>query len=619
LSEKNFVRSETTRNSLQELPTSCGVYILCNQNHQIIYIGKAINIQNRVRNHLQGDSASPLKRDMAEEITTIQFILTRDEAEALLLEEELIKTYQPHYNIRMKDDKSYPYIHFDARGDFPAVKIARRKTAKPGYFYGPYTNSKKARDGLKILRQIFLLRGCSIPESRFPLKRSCLDYELKLCCAPCVWKGSPSEYQDKVKKARSFLEGDYLEVTNWLEEEMWKAADQQDFEKAIQFRDRLDCLLKIIGRYRLVLPDSSDVDFIELENESNLASLVVVKVRKGRLIGIENFHAQGEENADRNYILNEFIENFYLDHFNPPTKICVQFDYNRNLQERIKEKGYSSIIELPRNTSELDLLHFAQENAQKNLQLEKIKALRQNLDHQHLLHELKNLLSLPALPRLIEGVDISTFQGDESVGAVVAFFDGLPLKKRYRKYIIREADHPDDFAMIEETLTRHFNKLIQNQTELPNLLVIDGGIGQLNSALKVLQKFSLTIPVLSLAKENEEIFFPGKSISLRLPPENSSLQFLQRIRNEVHRFVITFHRVRRNKKMFSSLLDDIPGIGPQRKQVVLSAFDNLTQILNYSPQELSRQLKIPSQSIIKIQKKISQKNMLAGKEGITSS
>ena len=241
------------------------------------------------------------------------------------------------------------------------------------------------------------------------------------------------------------------------------------------------------------------------------------------------------------------------------------------------------------------------------------------MDHQHILNELTALLSLPALPRLIEGVDISTFQGDESVGAIVAFFDGLPLKKRYRKYIIRETDHPDDFAMIEETLTRHFNKLIQNQTDFPNLLVIDGGIGQLNSALKVLHNFSLTIPVLALAKENEEIFLPGKSVSLRLPPENSSLQFLQRIRNEVHRFVITFHRVRRNKNMFSSVLDDIPGIGPQRKQVILSAFDNLTQILNYSPQELSRQLKIPSQSIIKIQKIISQKNMLAGKEGITSS
>ena len=619
MSEKNFVRSETTRNSLQELPTSCGVYILCNQSHQIIYIGKAIHIQNRVRNHLQGDSSSPLKRDMAKEIHTIQFILTRDEAEALLLEEELIKTYQPQYNIRMKDDKSYPYIHFDSRGDFPAVKIARRKTAKPGYFYGPYTNSKKARDGLKILRQIFLLRGCSIPESRFPLLRSCLDYELKLCCAPCIGKCSSSEYQDKLNKARSFLEGDYLEVTNWLEEEMWDAADRQDFEKAAQFRDHLDCLLKIIGRYRLVLPDGSDIDFIELESESNLASLVVVKVRKGRLIGIENFHAQREENADRDYILNEFIENFYLDHFNPPTKICVQFDFNHNLQERIKEKGHLSIVDLPRNSSELDLLHFAQENAQKNLQLEKIKALRHNMDHQHILNELKALLSLPALPRLIEGVDISTFQGDESVGAIVAFFDGVPLKKRYRKYIIRETDHPDDFAMIEETLTRHFNKLIQNQTEFPNLLVIDGGIGQLNSALKVLHNFSLTIPVLALAKENEEIFLPKKSVPLRLPPENSSLQFLQRIRNEVHRFVITFHRVRRNKNMFSSVLDDIPGIGPKRKHVLLSAFDNLTQILDYSPQEVSHQLKIPTQSIIEIQKKLSQKNMSTMKEGIVSS
>jgi excinuclease ABC subunit C len=216
-------------------------------------------------------------------------------------------------------------------------------------------------------------------------------------------------------------------------------------------------------------------------------------------------------------------------------------------------------------------------------------------------------------------VDISTFQGDESVGAIVAFFDGVPLKKRYRKYIIRETDHPDDFAMIEETLTRHFNKLIQNQTEFPNLLVIDGGIGQLNSALKVLHNFSLTIPVLALAKENEEIFLPKKSVPLRLPPENSSLQFLQRIRNEVHRFVITFHRVRRNKNMFSSVLDDIPGIGPKRKHVLLSAFDNLTQILDYSPQEVSHQLKIPTQSIIEIQKKLSQKNISTMKEGIVSS
>ncbi|NLJ50457.1 MAG: excinuclease ABC subunit UvrC [Candidatus Atribacteria bacterium] len=618
MNQKNFVRSEITRNFLHDLPTSCGVYFLINQEHHIIYIGKAVNIQNRVRNHLQGDSSSPLKRDMAEKICTIQFILTRDEAEALLLEEELIKTYQPQYNIRMKDDKSYPYIHFDARGDFPSVKIARRKTAQSGYFYGPYTNSKKARDGLKILRQIFLLRGCSISESRFPLTRPCLDYELKLCCAPCVGKCHSSDYQDKLKKAQSFLEGDYLEVTSWLEEEMWKAAQLQDYEKAAQFRDHLNCLLNIIGRYRLVLPDNSDIDFIELESESNLANLVVVKVRKGRLIGIENFHVQSEENADRDYILNEFIENFYLDHFNPPTQICVQFNFNHNLPKRIKEKGYSSSIDFPRNNSELDLLHFARENAQKNLQLEKIKAIHQNLDHQQLMNELKTLLSLSSFPRLIEGVDISTFQGDESVGAIVAFFDGFPLKKRYRKYIIRESDHPDDFAMIEETLTRHFKKLIQNQAELPNLLVIDGGIGQLNSALKVLQKFSLPISVLALAKENEEIYLPGKNVALRLPPENPSLQFLQRIRNEVHRFVITFHRVRRNKKMFHSLLDDIPGIGPQRKNILLSAFNSLTDILDYSPQEISRQLKIPPQSIIEIQKKLAQEKLSLKKKGMPS-
>jgi len=618
LSEKNFVKSETTRNSLHELPTSCGVYLLKNQEHHIIYIGKAVNIQNRVRNHLQGDSSSPLKRDMAEEIITIQFILTRDEAEALLLEEELIKTHQPQYNIRMKDDKSYPYIHFDARGDFPAVKIVRRKTAQPGFFYGPYTNSKKARDGLKILRQIFLLRGCTIPESRFPLTRPCLDYELKLCCAPCIGKCHISEYQDKIKKARSFLEGDYLEVTSWLEEEMWKAADIEDYEKAAQFRDHLDCLLNIIGRYRLVLPDNSDIDFIELESESNLASLVVIKVRKGRLIGIENFHAQSEENADRDYILNEFIENFYLDHFNPPAKICVQFNFNHNLLKRMKEKGYTSSIDLPCNTSELDLLHFARENAQKNLELEKIKTIRQNLDYQQFMNELKTLLSLSSFPRLIEGVDISTFQGDESVGAIVAFFDGFPLKKRYRKYIIRDINHSDDFAMIEETLTRHFKKLIQSQSEFPNLLVVDGGIGQLNSALKVVQTFSLPISVLALAKENEEIYLPGKSVALRLPAENPSLQFLQRIRNEVHRFVITFHRVRRNKKMFHSLLDDIPGIGPQRKNLLLSAFDSLTDILDHSPQEISRQLKIPPQSIIEIQKKLSQEKLTSEKKGMPS-
>jgi len=608
LSEKNFVKSETTPQNLQELPTSCGVYILLNPRQKIIYIGKAVNIQNRVRSHLQRESTSPLKRDMAQEITAIQFILTQDESEALLLEEELIKSHKPHYNIRMKDDKSYPYIHFNGEGHFPAVKLARRKTAGQGYFYGPYTNAKKAREGLKTLRRIFLLRGCSIPEARFPLERPCLDHELGLCCAPCIGRCSPAEYRDQFIKAQSFLEGDYQEVTRWLENEMWKASDRLNYEKAAQLRNHLNSLLKIINRYRLVLPDASDMDFIEAATEDELTSIVVLKVRKGRLIGIENFHAQGEETADREHLLSEFFENFYLDHFTPPEKICLNLKNLDHLQTLIKEYNRDIFISLPGNDFEIDLSVFARENAEKNLQIEKIKSIRKNMLNEKILLNVKETLSLPVFPRLVEGLDISTFQGDESVGAIVAFADGMPYKKRYRKYIIRESDHPDDFHMVEEVLRRHLQKLKRDSSGFPDLLLIDGGMGQLNSALKILHEESCDLPVLSLAKENEEIFLPGRSLPVCLSADSDVLQFLQRVRNEVHRFVITFHRIRRNKKMFHSLFDEIQGIGPQRKTKLLSAFDRLEEILHHSPETIARQLEIPKKSIIELQKKLSQKN-----------
>lgn len=540
---------------------------------------------------------------MVTEIKGIDYLLTSTEHEALLLEEELIKTYQPRYNLRLKDDKSYPYIRIGMNTAFPPIGFARKKTSREGLYFGPFTSAKKVREGIKLLRTLFLLRGCEIPENRFPLKRPCIDYEFRLCSAPCVGRISSEMYRENLGRAIDFLNGDYESVIGWLESEMWRVADALDFESAARYRDHLEATKKIASRYRLVLPQPDDVDFLEAVCEGNIGVVVVLRVRKGRLIGSESFVVESNT-TERVSLLRRFIEDFYFSHFSLPLRVCIPLDEVNSLNSLQADLGLHVTLGSPVNLFEEEILEIAAENARKNLEVEKEKKKKKEMWSEMVLEELRNTIGLHKLPNLIEGMDISTFQGDEAVGVVVSFRQGVPYKKRYRKFIIRETDYPNDYEMLQEVVRRYFKDLERSSSPLPDLLLVDGGIGQLHVATSTLQELGIPVPVIALAKEWEEIYIPGKDCPLRLPPQSEVLQLLQRIRNESHRFAITFHRLRRNKKLFSSILLDVKGIGPERRRKLLSSYDNLMDILRIPPEEISKNLRIPLHAVIELQKRL---------------
>ncbi|MGC8777131.1 MAG: UvrB/UvrC motif-containing protein, partial [Candidatus Caldatribacteriaceae bacterium] len=388
-----------------------------------------------------------------------------------------------------------------------------------------------------------------------------------------------------------------------LESEMWRAADVLDFELATRYRDHLEATRKIATRYRLVLSQPEDIDFIEAVCGHNLGVVVVLRVRKGRLVGSESFTV---ENAaeERTTLLKGFIEDFYLSHFSLPSRVCVHLDEVVSLNHLRADLDLGVILSLPSSISEEEILQVALENAQRNLEVEVEKIKKKEMWSERVLEEMREVIGLENLPHLIEGMDISTFQGDEAVGVVVSFRQGTPYKKRYRKFIIRETDYPNDYAMLREVVRRYFKDLTKSSSSLPDLLLVDGGIGQLNITISALKELGISVPVISLAKEWEEIYVSDRSIPLRLPARSEVLQLLQRVRNEAHRFAIAFHRFRRNKKLFSSMLTDIEGIGPERRRKLLSHYDNLLDILGVPPEEISKNLHIPLPIVVNLQKRL---------------
>lgn len=596
----SYVPFEVGKEDIDCLPQECGVYVFKDVQGQVLYIGKAVNILKRVKSHFRCLS-SPLKEGLIEAVAAVQYFLTGNEHEALLLEEDLIKRFRPPYNLRLRDDKSYPYILFGMKGDFPSVRIVRRKTGGEGRYFGPFTDAKKTKEGLKLLRSLFLLRGCALPESSFPLQRPCIDFELGLCSAPCVGRISKEAYQENLRRAMDFLNGRYEDVARWIEEEMWKAADSLDFEKAIYYREKLEAVQKIAARYRLVLSEPEDVDFIGVAHDAQVAVFVVLRVRQGRLIGIESFVAPAEGWRDRESLLGEFLEQVYLRSFHFPARVCVPIG---DLSLGELNRFFPFRLSSPRTFEEEDLLLLAEDNAKRNLQAEILKRKKRERASLEVLKGLQELLELSSFPRLVEGVDVSAFQGDEAVGVVVSFLDGDPYTKRYRRFVVRAQGHPDDYGMMREILLRYFRDLRSRNADFPDVLLLDGGKGQLNIALDVFRELGISCPVLALAKEFEELYLPEREDPILLPPHSEVLQFLQRVRNEAHRFAVTFHRVRRNKKSFGSLLEEVEGIGPKRREKILASFEDLASLCAADPEEVGRQLRIPKATIVRLQKKL---------------
>jgi excinuclease ABC subunit C len=600
--------SEKIQGILATLPAKPGCYLMKNAEGKIIYVGKAINLKNRVRSYFHADSSHDNKtRRLVREITDIEWIVVGSELEALILEMNLIKKHRPKYNVRLKDDKRYPYIKIHWADPFPKVTVTRQMVEDGSRYFGPYTSAWAVYQTLDVLRKVFPYLTCD-REITGTDKRACLYYDIKLCTAPCIGAITQAAYRQMISDLMDFLNGHSEGVVRRLEQEMLKASEEMRFEKAAALRDQLKAIQSIIERQRIVFAtDYIDSDVLAIARSDGEACVQVFFIRGGKLIGREYFILEGTEDAADSEVMEQFITQFYTEAANIPEQVMLpqEIEEARIISQWLRSKRGGKKVEffVPKEGQPHELVQMAAENATETLQALRTQWQADTHKQEIALAELRDALNLPAPPNRIECYDISNTQGTAIVGAMVVFTQGVPDKKLYRRFNIESVvGAPDDFASMEEMLTRRFRRWRAAQESqdqvgakkdasfsfLPDLIIIDGGKGQLGRAVQVLEKFGLAdqVPVVGLAKQREEIFFPYKPEPLLLPRHSQGLYLVQRIRDEAHRYGITAHRNKRQKMGMASLLDSIPGIGPARRKALLKHFGSVDKIRDASLEEL---------------------------------
>ena len=557
------------------LPNKPGVYIMRNIEDVVLYVGKAKSLIKRVKSYFS-KSQQPLKTKLLmSQFHSLEYLITDTEKEALILESNLIKKYKPKYNIRLKDDKRYPYIKI-TNEKFPRVLITRNVRDDGAYYYGPYTDTGSVRRMVKSLKALFKIRNCR------KMDGPCLNYQINLCSAPCSGKISQKSYDKTVEKINLFFEGKYNQIIEMMNEMMVQAAQNHEFEKAAVLRDQIQSIDNILEKQKIEFDRGLEQDIIACSYDEKIASVVVFTIREGKIIGKDDFLMSGTEGTLPNDILSAFLKQFYMSPRHVPAEIIIQYkpDENELIQEWLSEnKGGEVVLRTPDNVSETRLVQMVAKNAEiiKNHEREVRGALV----------DLKKYLHIPKIPRLIEAFDISNISGKHSVGSMVVFEDGIPKKSKYRRYNIK-IDGPDDYAMMRDVLTRRYSKLSYDKTaKKPDLILVDGGKGQLNVALDVLNSLQLNdIPVIGLAKEFEHIFIPEISSPVILPSNSEALFLLQRIRDEAHRFAVKYHKKLRSKEIKRSILDEIKGVGEKRKIRLLKHFGDIEGIKRADVKEL---------------------------------
>lgn len=602
--------SEKLQGILATLPTKPGCYIYRNAEGTIIYIGKAINIKNRVRSYFHADNSHDNKtRRLVRDIADIEWIVVGSELEALILEMNLIKKHRPKYNIRLKDDKRYPYIKIHWNEPFPKVTVTRQMEEDGSRYFGPYTSAWAVYQTLEVLRKIFPYLTCD-REITGKDPRACLYYDIKLCTAPCIGAISQQGYRQMISDLMEFLSGHSEGIIERLQVEMQKASDEMRFEKAAALRDQLKAMQTIIERQKIVFgSDYEDSDVIAMAREDGEACVQIFFIRGGKLIGREYFILEGTEDSADNEVMAEFVKQFYTEAANIPEQVMLpqEIEERKIIAQWLRSRRGGKKVELfvPNEGQPKDLVQMAAENASETLQALRAQWQADTHRQEQALSELQTALKLSAPPNRIECYDVSHTQGVATVGAMIVFEQGVPAKSLYRKFNIESTSigAPDDFASMEEMLTRRFRRWKGSQeTEanvgakkdasfsiLPDLIIIDGGKGQLSRIVKVLEQFELfdKVPVVGLAKQEEEIFFPHRSEPLILPRHSQGLYLVQRIRDEAHRFGITAHRKKRSKLGLASQLDSIPGIGPTRRKALLKHFGSVDKIREASVEEIA--------------------------------
>lgn len=586
---------------LSTLPDSPGVYLFKDSRGKVLYVGKAQCLTDRVRSYFADRLEDPKTLLLRRRIADVETIVTHSNVEALILEANLIKQHQPRYNIRLKDDKKFPYVRITMEEQYPRVfptrTLPRRLSGKGGdsLFFGPYTNVKALRETLKLLRTIFPLRSCKqkIPSSR---ARACLNYHLRRCQAPCEGRITPEQYHEVLQGVIRFLSGRRHELADTLAERMRAAGDAQDFETASRLRDQLKAVESTMTSQRVVFADNRSRDVIALAREGNLSSAAVLHIREGKLIGRQRFFLKNPQEAREGEVLASFLKQYYLTGAYVPEEIVLparpgvataRLEEEELLRQWLKERQEKIRFLTPQRGPARELVSLAQKNARAGLEEELQRVGERKGKVSPAVQELQRILALPRPPVHIQAVDISNIGGAEPVGSLVVFDNGAPRKSQYRKFRIRTVTGQDDFAMMSEVVKRRFNRLLKEKAALPDLLLVDGGRGQLNAALAVLRDLGLeNQPVVGLAKRLDEVYLPQAKETVMIPRQAGALHLLQRVRDEAHRFAVSFHRASRERTLRRSVLDQIPGIGEKRKEVLLTRFGSAEEIRRASVEQI---------------------------------
>jgi excinuclease ABC subunit C len=585
----------------RSLPDSPGVYLFKDAKGKVIYVGKARSIKKRVASHFSKHGARGAL-DMVDQIAEVDFIATETEAEALLTEQRFIKIHRPLFNVRLRDDKSYPYIAISLDEEFPRVYFTRERHRRGRVYFGPFSNAKRVRETLDLLGKVFQYRTCEGPEPGRASGSPCLDYFIKRCQAPCVGYISKEEYRANIETIIDFLSGHYRQIERDLQEQMAEAADLQEFEQAALYRNRLKAVTSLLERQRVANEAVGTLDAIGVAAEGSDANAQVFQVRDGVLADRQSFYLENAALREEGEVAEEFVLQYYASAIAIPPQVIVPRSVERMdvMEEALADRRGAPVeVRHAERGDKRRIQELAERNARLALDQDRLRSERRRSQRIDALDGLQRALAMESIPMRIEAFDISNLMHAHTVASMVVFEGGAPKKSDYRRFGIREAVQ-DDFAAMGEVLSRRMAQYVAHNERSPHdkdfdesfasapaLIVIDGGKGQLSSGLKELGPFrDLGVTVISLAKRIEEVFLPGRSQPLMLDRYTPELQLLQRVRDEAHRFAIEFHRGRRDKAMTRSILDDLPGVGPARKRAILQHFGSPERFLSAGREEL---------------------------------
>jgi excinuclease ABC subunit C len=603
--------AERVDSELKMLPAAPGVYLFRDERDEVLYVGKAKSLRPRVRSYFQANSSDNRMgiKQMAARVEAIETIVTSSEVEALHLEQNLVKRHRPPYNVRLRDDKSFPYIAVTVEDDYPRVMFTRERHRRGVVYFGPYANAKKVRETLDVLNRVFRYRPCEGPR---PGRRSgipCLDYHIERCLAPCVGYVSKDAYREVIDGVVEFLSGNDKPIRAELERQMRAAAAEERFEDAARYRNRLHAVERLAERQAVERSSIGTIDVVGVAVGAERAAVQVFPLRGGRMVDRYSFHLENAAGDDP----LEVLEGFCLEYYGAAPSIPPQILVPRGLGDLSTLAGFLSElrgsrveVRAPERGEKRRLQELAQRNAELALSSETLVAETKRLRRVEALEELREVLNLESLPLRIECFDISNIQGTEIVGSMVVFEDGVARKADYRKFAVRGLAGQDDFAAMAEVVSRRFARLApgvgaddydSSFAATPNLVVIDGGKGQLAAALEAMAAYDLPrVAVVSLAKRVEEVFLPWRAGPVLLPAHSPGLQLLQRLRDEAHRFAITFHRSRRDAAARESMFDQLEGVGPVRRRALLRHFGSAERVLSASAEELEGVPGVPAKT-----------------------